>query len=186
MKVLMIVWMISLMTFMSCASSDKASKSEKQDAVAEVKAKAEAESKKLEDEKAAKEKEEMQAKEELEKKKADAEKQREELGAVKERLKKMGLAAVYAPITRDGQVFTYPGGRTTTIKSRVVDNILLRSLNQIMDKQMEKSNSDRDYYNTGTGGFEACLNDQLYVLYMSKNNNGMVTREWFEMLEKCN
>jgi hypothetical protein len=185
MRVLTFALMISFAAFMSCASSDKTSKNDKQ-VLAEVKAKAEAETKKLEEEKAVKEKEEMLAKEELDKKKAESEKQREELGAVKERLKKMGLAAVYFPITRDGQVFTYPGGRTTTIKSQVLDNILLRSLNQIMDKQVEKSNSDRDYYTTGTGGFEACLNDQLYILYMSKNNNGMIIREWFEMLEKCN
>lgn len=102
--------LVSFAAFMSCASSDKASKSDKQNVLVEAKTKAEAETKKLEEEKAAKEKEEMLAKEELEKKKAESEKQREELGAVKERLKKMGLAAVYFPITRDGQVFTYPGG----------------------------------------------------------------------------
>ncbi len=185
MRTLWIACLFLAAGIMGCASSEKSSRDNTQ-ALSEVKAKAETETKKLEEEKEAKEKEAALAEEELLKKKAESEKQREELGAVKERLKKMGLAAVFVPITRDGQVFLYPGGRTATIKYAVSDMIVLRSLNQLMDKQLEKSNSDRDYFNTGNGGFEACLNDQLYILFMHRGQSGAIVRDWFEMLEKCN
>jgi flagellar biosynthesis GTPase FlhF len=185
MKTLLIALIFTTMAILGCGSAEKTSKKDTQ-VLSEARAKADAETKKMEEEKAAKEQEEKKAREELEKKKAESDKNREELGAVKERLKKMGLATVFVPVSRDGQIFMYPGGRTTTIKYQVSDMILLRSLNQMMDSQLEKSNSDRDYYNTGNGGFEACLNDQLYILYMYRNNSGAIVREWFEMMEKCN
>lgn len=186
MKTWIIILFVSAGTMISCASSDKTSKSENQLAVAAEKAKKAEETMKMEEQKSAKEKEEIKAKEELEKKKAESEMQKEELKAVKERLKKMGMAAVYVPVSKDGDAFSYPGGRTTAIRTKVTDDITVRSLSLVVDKQIEKSNSDRDHYNTGLGGFETCLNNQLYILFMSKDKNGMVVREWYETLEKCN
>lgn len=183
MKTWIIVLIFSLAAMTGCASSDTAAKRDQQKDTAEENAKKALEMMKMEEEKAAKE--EMTAREELDKKKAESEKQKQELGAVKQRLKQMSMAAVFVPITRDGGVFSYPGGRTSVIKVKVADDITLRPLNLIMDGQLEKSNSDRDYYNTGTGGFETCLNDQLFILYMSKDKNGMVVRDWYETLDKC-
>lgn len=186
MKTLISVILISWAVTIGCASSDKSAKSDKQQLSEEEKAQKATEARKLEDEKNAKEKEELAAKEELERRKAESEKNREELGAVKERLKQMGMAAVYVPVTKDGNTLSYPGGRVAVIRSKVGDAITLRSLNDVMQNQIEKSNSDLDRYNTGYGGFETCLRGQLFVLYMSRDKNGMVVREWYETLDKCN
>ena len=186
MKALIIVLIISLVTVISCTSSDTASKSDKQKVTAEEKAKKAEEVMKLEEEKAAREKETKMAKEELEKKKADHEKQIDEMKAVKERLKEMGMGAVFVPVTKDGNVFLYPGGKTAVIRSKVADDITLRSLNLAIDKQIKKSNSDLDYYTSGLGGFETCMGDRFFILYMYKDQGGSIQREWYELMDKCN
>ncbi len=148
-------------------------------------AKAEAEAKKLDEERMIKEEEAKKEAAEVEVKKAHREKASAELKAVKENLKKMGLAAVFVPMTKNGDTFNYPGGKAIVVKEKVTDSGVLQSLNSMIDQQTEKYDDDRHQLSTCSGGYETCMDSKGYILYLSKDAGGTCIREWYLVNADC-
>jgi len=179
MKSIAFIFALTLGVLIGCKSEEKATKKDKEVAANEDKKAKDEELKKLEQEKAKKEEEERLAKQELDKKKANLVQQQQELASVRENLKKMGLAAVFVYITKSGDTFTYQDGHTVMIKEKVADGFVQQSLDQIVQKQLEKENAARDSYNTCSNGFEACLDHKLYINFMSRDEKGNCVRQWY-------
>ncbi len=186
MKTLIIFAALTLM--IGCGGSGKSSKPDKQKEMtmlAENRAKAEAEAKKLDEERMIKEEEAKKEAAEVEVKKAHREKASAELKAVKENLKKMGLAAVFVPMTKNGDTFNYPGGKAIVVKEKVTDSGVLQSLNSMIDQQTEKYDDDRHQLSTCSGGYETCMDSKGYILYLSKDAGGTCIREWYLVNADC-
>jgi hypothetical protein len=140
---------------------------------------------KMNEERVKKENDEKAAREELEKKKLENEKQKMELKIVKERLRNMGLAVVFANVTRVNDVFRYPDGHTITVKEKVSDQGILVPLNELLSRQKEKNNEVQNELNVCSGGFEACQEGRLYIYFMERDQNGACSGAWYRTDQEC-
>lgn len=179
---------IGLIALMGCGGQKSSVKTDKQNEQHEEKKAKEESLKQLEEEKKAKEKEEQMLKEEVEKKKVLSEKDLQEMKNVKERLKKMGLAAVYVPMKRDNEFLVYQDNTLMRIKGDVTSQGILNALNDILKKEKDRDNEAAHLMEVCAGGFETCFENHFYVYYMEKKQvNGVWTCDgiWYEVDAEC-
>ncbi|MBX7151454.1 hypothetical protein K1X84_07425 [bacterium] len=183
-------WLLTLcfIVAIGCSGQKSAAKTDHHDEKMEEKKAKEESLKQMEEEKKAKQKEEQMLKEEVEKKKNLSDKDRQEMKNVKERLKKMGLAAMYVPMKRDNEFFVYQDNTLMRIKGDVVSQGILNALNDILKKEKDRDNEAAHLMEVCSGGFETCFENHFYVYYMEKKEVNKVwtcESKWYEVDAEC-
>ena len=185
MKLSGIIVVSGLLVFsVGCAGGGAAKKKEKAVNMEAAKAAAEQSAKQMNDQMEVAKKEETVAKEEVVEKKAMVDKCKSDLMAVRDLLIKMGVAAERVNVVKVGDVFRYQDQSSRTALAVIKDPDVVSRLDAIVEQQKNKDNDAMDFFNGCSGGFETCIDGQMYLQYMVKDG-GTCTRTWYLVDRNC-